>query len=467
MSRLSIRLRLTIWYGAVLAAVLVLFGGAVYLLMGQELLARIDAALEGEFLEIVDDVEAIPDRDKLERQLSRRLARHGGYEFQVVGKSWEAPVRSDRLRERGLPVPTIPASLMRLDFETAPLGARSLALGPLGRWRVASRLLPGADGPVVAQVAAPLAAVDHELAELLTVLLLAGPLALAAALGGGYLLARKALAPVDRMAAVADQITATRLDRRLDVPNPDDELGRLDRTLNGMIARLERSFDEVRRFTADAAHELRTPLAVLRSAAEYSIRAPRSAEQYVRAQEDQLEEIDRLTRLVEGLLFLSRGDAGHGAPAFQTVHLDHVIRDVADDMQPIAGKKGLTLATGDLTACPVRGDESQLRRLFFNVLDNATKYTPPGGAVTIQSESRDGEIHVVVADTGVGIPAEHLPRVFDRFYRIDPAPGVDSEGSGLGLAITRAIAEGHGGTVRIDSTPGHGTRVTLRLPAAE
>jgi heavy metal sensor kinase len=446
---------------------LVLFGGAVYLLMRQELLARLDAALEAEFMEIVDDVEAIPERDKLERQLKRRLARHGGYEFQVVGKPWKAPLRSDRLRDRGLPVPVIPDSLMHLDFETAPLGARSIALGPLGRWRVASRLLPGTDGPVVAQVAAPLAPIDHELAELLAVLLLAGPLALAGALGGGYLLARKALAPVDRMAAAADQITATRLDRRLVVPNPDDELGRLARTLNGMIARLERSFEEVRRFTADAAHELRTPLAVPRSAAEYSLRAPRDLEQYRRVQEDQLEEIDRLTCLVEGLLFLSRGDAGHGASAFQTVHLDQVIRDVADSLQSIAGKKGLMLAAGDLTACDVRGDESQLRRLLFNVLDNAIKYTPPGGAVTIRSESRDGEVHVVVADTGVGIPAEHLPRVFDRFYRIDPARGDESEGSGLGLAIALAIVERHGGTIEIESSPGRGTCVSLRLPAID
>jgi heavy metal sensor kinase len=465
MGRLSIRWRLTVWYGAVLGATLAVFGAAVFFMMRHELIARIDAELDAEFLEVVDDVGAIREPDRLERQLSGRLARHGGYEFQVVGLRGEAPLRSERLRDRGLPVPPIPASLLRLDFETAPLGARSVALGPLGRWRVASRLVPGPNGPVVAQVAATLAAVDHELAELLTVLLVAGPLALASALGGGYLLARKALAPVDRMAAAADQITATQLDRRLEVPNPDDELGRLARTLNGMIARLERSFDEIRRFSADAAHELRTPLAVMRSAAEVALRSPRDIEHYRRTLEDQLEEIDRLTRLAEGLLFLCRGDAGLLPAARRTVRLDGVIRVAADHMRAVAGVKGLTITVDGTAPCGVEGDEDQLRRLLFNLLDNAVKYTPAGGTITIRLEHLDRMAGVVVADTGVGIPAEHLPRLFDRFYRVDPARGTESDGTGLGLAISRAIAEAHGGTINIESTPGLGTRVTLLLPA--
>jgi heavy metal sensor kinase len=467
MRRPSIRWRLTLWYGAVLAVVLSAFGGAVYLMMRHGLLARTDAELEGELQEMVDDVEAAEDWHELARRWSRRFARHGGHEFQVSRMSGESLVRGERLGSRRLPVPSIPRSLRRLDFESVPLGSRSTDLGSSGRWRVMTHLVPGPGGPVVVQVAASLAPVDHELAELLAVLLLTGPLALAGALGGGFLLARAALAPVERMAAATDQITATQLDRRLEVPNPDDELGRLARTLNGMIARLERSFGEIRRFTADAAHELRTPLAVMRNAAEVALRIPRDAEQHRRVLEEMLEEIERLTRLSEQLLFLSRGDAGLVHPTRQSVRLDELVREVADHMRVVAAEKGQTITMELPSPCPVAGDPDQLRRLLFNLLDNAIKYTTNGGAITASGQCPDEEVRVVVSDTGIGIAAEHIPHLFDRFYRVDPARGRDAtEGIGLGLAICRSIVESHGGRIEVESHVGRGTRVTFTLPAS-
>jgi heavy metal sensor kinase len=464
----SIRWRLTLWYGAVLAAVLSAFGGGVYLMMRHGLLARTDAELDGELQEMIDDVETTADWPELVRRWSRRFARRGGCEFQASGVAGRTLARSDRLGSDRLPVPPIPSSLRQLDFESVPLGARSVDLGPQGRWRVAAHLVPGSEGPVVVQVAATLAPVDHELAELLAVLLLTGPLALAAALGGGYLLARTALAPVDRMAAAAEQITATRLDRRLEVSNPDDELGRLARTLNGMIARLERSFGEVQRFTADAAHELRTPLAVMRNAAEVALRVPRDAEQYRRVLEEQLEEIERLTRLAEQLLFLCREDAGLVPQSRQSVQLDELVHEVVDHMRAVAAEKGQTI-TVDLPApCPVAGDADQLRRLLFNLLDNAIKHTPDRGAISVSSACLGAEVRVVVADTGNGIAAEHLPHIFDRFYRVDPARGREAtDGIGLGLAICRAIVEGHGGKIDVESTVGRGTQVAFTLPAVQ
>ncbi len=450
-----------------LATVLSGFGGAVYLMMRHDLIARTDDELAGELQAMVDDIEATADWHELFRRWSRRSARDGGLRFQASRGSGGTLVRSEGLGSRGLPVPSIPGSLRHLDFESVPLGVRSIDLGAPGHWRVATELVPGPGGPMVVQVAAPLAPVDHELGELLAVLLLAGPLTLAGTLGGGYLLARTALAPVDRMAAAADQITATRLDRRLEAPNPDDELGRLARTLNGMIARLERSFGEIRRFTADAAHELRTPLAVMRNAAEVVLRASRDPEQYRRVLEEMLEEIERLTRLVEQLLFLCRGDAGLVPSSGRPVRLGALIEEVAEHMRAVAEARGLALTVTGAAPCPVRGDEDQLRRLLFNLLDNAIKYTPSGGTIAVRVTCPDGRTQVEVADTGIGIAPEHLEHLFERFYRVDPARGRESDGTGLGLAICRSIAEAHGGTIAVESAVGRGTRVTLTLPAAD
>ena len=467
MRRLSIRWRLTLWYGAVLTAVLVTFGSAVYLMMRHGLIAQADAELEGELQEMVDDVETTADWPELASRWSRRFARHGGYEFQASRVSGELLARSDRFGSQRLPVPPIPRSLRQLDFESVSLGARSIDLGPRGRWRVATHLVPGPGGPAVIQAAMTFAPVDHELTELLTVMLLTGPLALAAALGGGYLLARTALAPVDRMAAAADQISATRLDRRLEVANPDDEMGRLARTLNGMIARLERSFGEIRRFTADAAHELRTPLAVMRNAAEVALRVPRDAEQHRQVLQEMLEEIERLTRLSEQLLFLCRGDAGLVNPTRQPVRLDELVGEVSEHMGVVAAEKRQTITVDFPSPCPVPGDPDQLRRLLFNLLDNAIKYTPNGGAITVSGQCPDAEVRLVISDTGIGIAAEHIPHIFDRFYRVDPARGREAtEGIGLGLAICRSIVEAHGGRIEIESHVGRGTQVTFTLLAS-
>jgi two-component system heavy metal sensor histidine kinase CusS len=456
MGRLSIRWRLTLWYGTALAAVLVVFGASVYLMMRHALLARTGTGMSMESTEVAEEVARSPDRATLGTWLERRFARHPGYDVQVSTPGGEALFRSDRIKAAGLPGPSDPPGAGRPTFESVA--------GPSGHSRLFNRVVPGPDGPLILQVCAPLAADDEELGELLAVMSLAGPLALVLALGGGYLLARRALAPVDRMAAEAAQITANHLDRRLEVPNPDDELGRLGATLNGMITRLERSFEETRRFTADAAHELRTPLTVMRNVAEVALRSPREPEHYRRALGDVLEEVERLTRLAEQLLFLCREDAGLVPPAMTEVRLDEMARAVAEHMAVVAEAKGVTLEGGHLAPCPVRADADQLRRLLFNLLDNAIKFTPAGGTVRVRLDGSDGSAILTVSDTGVGIAAEHLPHVFERFYRVDPARGQEASGTGLGLAICRSVAGAHGGDLRIESEVGRGTRVTLALP---
>jgi heavy metal sensor kinase len=467
MRRLAIRWKLTLWYGAVLAVVLVAFGCAVYVMMRHALLARLDSGLEQEITELEEETEETSQQSRLQHRLEQRFAQHEGYEFQVDRMHGGQVFRSRRLRSQNIPIPLIPHSLTRLDFESAPLGVRTVQLASLGRWRVATRLVPGSDGPLVVQAAGALAPIERELSELLAVLLLSGPLALGCALGGGYLLARQALAPVDRMTATAEDITATRLDRRIEILYSDDELGRLAQTLNRMIARLERSFEEIRRFTADAAHELRTPLAVMRNEAEVILRSPRDPADYRRVLEDQLEEIERLSRLADRLLFLCRCDAGLRPGAQTPVRIDDAARAVAEHMRAVAEGKRITLEVRRADRCSVRGDEDQLRRLLFNLVDNAIKFTPNGGAVTVECRRDDGRADVIVADTGVGIPAEHLPHVFERFYRVEPARDGESGGAGLGLAISRTIAEAHGAELRIESAVGEGTRVILNLPVIE
>jgi two-component system, OmpR family, heavy metal sensor histidine kinase CusS len=458
MRRLSIRWRLTLWYGAVLSTVLVGFSVAVYVLMHRHLLALTDSALREELDELGDEVERAKSLSGLPELLRIRFPGHEGYELQVGTVAGEPLFRSEGVRSGGLPSPDFPW--------ISPGGPvyENVTLNRLGPVRLGSGMVPGPSGQLLIQVAVTLVPNANALQELVAVLLTIGPLALACALGGGYWLARRALAPVDRMAATAAEITSTRLDYRLADPAAGDELSHLARVFNAMIERLQRSFEEVRRFTADAAHELRTPLAAMRTEAEVALRSPRSPERDGRMLENLLEEIERLTRLVSHLLFLARADTGMSVGDIQPVRLGDVVREVGEHMQVAAREKEVKLVVALQDSCEMIGDADRLRQLFFNLLDNAIKYTPPGGTVIVEGKPSNGVAHVTVADTGIGIPADHLPHVFDRFYRVDPSRSSETEGSGLGLAICRSIAEAHSGRIEIDSTLSCGTRVTVALP---
>jgi heavy metal sensor kinase len=314
------------------------------------------------------------------------------------------------------------------------------------------------------QVARSLAPEENAMRELLRVLLLVGPPALAAALGGGYWLARRALAPVDRMTRDADQITATRLNVRLPLSGNDDELERLAHTLNRMIERLEHSFQEMQRFTADAAHELRTPLAVIRNTAEVALRSAREPEEYRHVLENLLEETDQLTRLAGQLLYLCREDSGLNPPANTPVRLDELVREVADQIQIVAREKGLALTVSTPASCQVPGDADRLRRALFNLIDNAVKYTDTGGTISLSVTCNDHYAQIIVADNGRGIASEHVPHIFKRFYRGSGLPKSNSHGTGLGLAICKAIVESHAGRLEVHSKLGEGSQFTILLP---
>jgi heavy metal sensor kinase len=286
---------------------------------------------------------------------------------------------------------------------------------------------------------------------------------LAAALGG-YWISRRALAPVDRIASTARAITARDLGRRLDVPATGDELQRLTETLNAMLDRLEAAFRETTRFTADASHELRSPISVIRASAEIALRHDRSVEEYREALSGILRESERTSALVQDLLTLTRADAGVDVLRRTPLDLRTLLEDMRGSLSTLCTQASLDLQL-DLPDQPVSttGDSAALGRLVRLLVDNAVKYTPAPGRVTLSlTRTPEGAV-VEVADTGIGIGAEDLLRVFDRFYRADMARSRDSGGGGLGLSIAKWIAEQHGGRITIESETGHGCRVTVHL----
>ncbi len=457
--RLPIRWRLTLWYGAVLAAVLTIFAATVDLLMARVLRHGTDQGLDHQVAVIEEQILQMREPVALRERLALLFHRHPAFEMQVTENDDRAWLRSEGVEKQGLPRPAVlpetPGEGVHEDVEVP-------GVGPC---RMCSKVIETPYAFLLVQTAASTDANRKHLGELRRVFLATGPILLVAALGCGYLLARKGLAPVERMAAEADQITASRLDRRLAAPNPDDELGRLARTLNGMIARLELSFGDVQRFTADAAHELRTPLAVLRGEAEVTLLSDREPAEYRRALESMLEEIEHLTRLTEDLLSLSREDA-QIPPSFEDLRLDEVVRDAFGTMTAVAAEvdRRLVLA-GELAPCLVRGDRERLRRVVVNLIDNALKYTRAGGLVQVSLALRGDEAVMTVADDGDGIPPEHLPMIFKRFYRVDASRPRWGSSTGLGLPICRTVVLSHGGTIDVQSAPGAGTRVEVVLAA--
>src|SRR5262245_43687925 len=457
MRRLSIRWRLTLWYAGVLAAVTAAFGATVYLTVRHQLLSRIDQGLHEELSDVLSEVRRAESPASLHAWLDRRFGGHEGFDFQITRPDGSRFFANRRLGGRALPVP---------DGLAGEPEYRDVEVEGTGRWRVVGVRAAGSSGSRTVQVARSLAGFDHETGELLAVLLFLWPLTLLVTAGGGYLLARKALGPVDRITQAADRITADELGRRVEVPNPDDELGALARTLNGMIGRLEASFAEMRQFTADAAHELRSPLAVIRAEAEVALRTDRTPEEYQRVIENLLEEATRLGAVADQLLFLCRQDAGLLPPAWEEVDARELVREVVENMRAVAEEKGVALSAGQMAACWVLADGRLVRRGLDNLLDNAIKYTEAGGRVAVASHADATRLTFTVSDTGIGIPPEHLPRVFERFYRADPARAGDRPGAGLGLAICRSIAHTLGGSITLDSEVPVGTTACLVLPLA-
>ena len=286
----------------------------------------------------------------------------------------------------------------------------------------------------------------------------------AAVVALSYVLAGRALRPVRSMAATARDISQHDLHRRVELSLPDDELGELAATFNDMLARLEVAFDSLQQFTADAAHELRAPLALIQAELEVSLRRARTSQEYTASERVALAEVERLRRLVNRLLILARADAGALQPLLQRVDAGDLLEEAAERWRTVARARDIAIDVDSVDEGLVECDPELLRSLVHNLLDNAIRYTPPGGRVGIRAETQDGNWHISVADTGPGIPADMRDSVFRRFTRGDTARATSTGGAGLGLALCRVIAEVHGGRIAVHDNGAGGATFEVIIP---
>ena len=332
--------------------------------------------------------------------------------------------------------------------------------------RLYSRTLMSADKPVaVIQVGESLARLHTLLHQLVAALLVVGGLVLAFCALGSYWLSGRSFAPMKRLAETARKIQAGDLHQRVPVPPVRDEMQYLALTLNAMLDSLDASFSRQRRFVADASHELRTPVAVIRNKAEVALLRSRSPHEYGAALQSIHAETERLSHLINDLLALARGDEGQARFEREAVRLDALVEAVVANAQGLAEEHGIHLVVHPLQPVRLLGDEARLIQVIMNLLDNAIRYTNPGGQVQIRLSATQGAAHLAVQDTGIGIAPEHLPHLFERFYRADPSRRrTGGSGTGLGLAIVDWIVCTHGGSVEVRSQVGQGSLFTVTLP---
>jgi heavy metal sensor kinase len=455
----SIRLRLTLWYVLLIAIILACFSAGIYLTLRHNLYANLNDSLEARANDLLPLVRyegtrptlsasVSADSPDLGEQFVRVYDASGQVTFDDSGEAGAVPVDREAL-QRAL---TGGTDTHGVSVNGEPFRVRVVPIEQNGR-------LAGA-----LEVGRAAADESDTLNTLLLILGTAYPVTLAVASLGGIFLASRALSPIDKLTRLAHRISAEDLSQRLDLQLPDDEVGRLARTFDEMIARLDEAFRRQRQFTADASHELRTPLTAVKGQVEVALQKERSSEAYREVLQTVNEQVDRLIRMVGSLLTLARADAGQIPIAFELVSLADLVGAAVEQVHPMAEKRGLELGVAPGPSVVLQADEDLLLQLLLNLLDNAIKYTPSRGQVTAGWTADDTQIELWVRDTGAGIGPEHLPHIFDRFYRADKARSRAEGGVGLGLSICRWIAQAHGGSISVESAPREGSTFTARLP---
>ncbi len=511
--KLSLRLRLTIWYSTIVAVSLALFGFLNYATVSQELNENLDSSI-ARVAETLDNIisqkqqetkrplrpalqqrraQSVKSKDKprddfafLRRDTLRSfigprrpvrdtsaadeqadvvwsavyehiLLNPKNYLIQIADSSNKIIWQSDNLRPDSLPLPLA----QQAENDSIPR-KRIIPHYTFNKQRL--RLLLYTSPTVQISVGYPVSEIEGTLTDLFSSLVIALPGVLLLSTLGGWFLAKYSLQPIDDITRSAKDITAHNLSQRLPLPAVDDEVARLTATLNEMIARLEASFRQIQQFTGDASHELRTPLAILMGELEIALHTPKTPKEYQDVIISALEEVIRLSKVVEHLLELSRAESGQVEMNFELMKLDHLITDIYEDAMILSEERNITVHFDCEKNVEVFGDRVRLHQAFLNIVDNAIKYSNPGGEI-FMSLHRDKHYAVIaIRDTGVGIPAQDLDNIFDRFYRVDKARSQSVRGHGLGLAIVKWAIEAHNGHISLESEIGRGTTFTVSIP---
>lgn len=459
-----VRTRLTLWYVLVLASVLVVSWG----LTASFLFLQMRSQLDNYAIQDIETVEGLLYFDAGGRLILREDYHNHPESKQVLERLVEVRstggvvlYRNERLAGRSLGGKLIPGE------GEGGYSTRSARLADGTTVRMASRRHTLDGQPLLIRLGYSEAPIWTRFDELAVASLLALPIALALAGLGGYVLAKRALAPLEEMASRAEEITSERLHERLPSGEVGDELGRLARIFNNLLARLEQSFEQLRRFTSDASHELRTPLTSIRSVGEVALQKDGTREDYRDSIGSMLEEVNRLTALVDSLLTISRADAGRIQLHPTVFSAMDLAREAAGLFDVLVEEKGQRIAVQGDEGVSVKGDRVFLRQALVNIIHNAVKYSPIGGTILVGVQHEpEGGVRLSVADSGPGIPAEHATRIFDRFYRVDESRSRDAGGAGLGLSIAQWAVRVHGGEIQLLAPPGSGCTFQILLPIA-
>lgn len=452
----TLRARLTLMHVAAMVLVLIVYASAVFVIVRINTSNALDDRLQSDFRWAAEMAQLQPDGtlvwfDSEETQMSPWL--------QVWSTDGQSLFRTTLARR--VPVPESEALTHEADGRIVSISSSPHPFRILtGQVMIAGR-------PVVVQVGSSEAAMQQELRELMLVLVLGLPLSVAAAGLGGYWLARGALSPIDRMADRARIITAERLGERLPIENPTDELGKLASIINDTLARLEASFEQMQTFAAQVSHELRTPLTAIRSVGEVGLQRSRDSADYRTVIADMLEDTDRLSSLVERLLFLSKGDTGQIELSSEMIDLYDLAQSVVSHLSVLAEEKQQSLTADCRGDCRCRGDRLVLRQALINLVDNAVKYTPRGGQIHVQVTDEPDGPTVEVSDTGPGVPSSFRHRMFDKFWRGGTDRTADSTGDGLGLALAKWAVEANRGALTYEESEPRGSLFRVRLPKVD
>jgi len=455
----SVRVSLTFWYSVVFLAGFLVFGGIVYFYLHrlQEAAIETDLTEEADWIaELVEVEQGGAGAEELSDDLVRRISEHftenpNNYMVVITGAGGARLYESDNSADFGA------VAVLRTVNRVV---IQSLDHPTQGRIRVAARWV----GPLLVQVGFTERSMERTLGHVLAIFAFVVPIVLFLAVGGGWIMMGAILDPIHRISTVARRITGKDLSGRIPERGVGDELDELIGVMNAMIARLEMSFGQMKEFSMNVAHELRTPLTILKGESELALSRNLSNEESHRILSNLLEEIVRMSRLVDDLLTLAKADAGQLTIESSPVRLDALLEEVAEDAVVLGSFKDLDVKLASNPAVTVTGDRARLHQLFRALISNAVQYTDAGGSLTIGSELSASSVVVRVADTGIGIPPESLGRIFDRFYRVDAARTRVSGGSGLGLALAKWIAELHNASLTVESRPGQGSTFIVTIP---